>query len=1132
VSRAVRTPQIEASDPKVSAFVAAHAGSGKTTTLVTRVARLLLAGAAPEAILCVTFTKAAAAEMQRRLFKQLGDWAVMEDPDLTGELVRIDEAGRDLPAARRLFAKALETPGGLKIQTIHAFCEKLLRRFPLEAGVAPGFTVLDDTAAAELSHEARAQVAAAALAHPRVAEAYDHFSIELDHQAFEDMFDAFAARRAAIAAFLAACPGDDFEAAVWSRCGFNGPGDPAEIEAELMARTRRESWRRRAEALTEGRKAPLPAIGAGLLAAAANGSLREARAAVFTQKGSPRVVKGADPTDAAWIAEQVEWCAEAWERVASACVARETTRALTLASAYIAIYEDRKDSRGALDFADLVTRSARLLTAREDAAWVLYKLDGGLQHLLLDEGQDTAPEQWEILKTLTGEFFDGVGAAEALRTLFAVGDPKQSIFSFQGAVPERFAMEGQAFQARAAAAGMAFRQTPLQENWRSAAEVLGFVDAVFADPASPEGLHPAEVEALPLRHVARREGGGAVELWPLEQSEPSGDDDDPWDPVDKEPAHSGNRLLAERIAAAIADMVANGEAVLDPKLKQPRPCRYGDVLILVRRRKALFEEVIRALKERGVPVAGADRLELKAHGLFADLAALGRFARFPSDDFSLAVLLRSPFCDVDEDGLFDLAYGREGRLWRALQTRAPERKEWADALRFLAWAASEAATAPPFDFYCRALGRIDGEGRSMRQRIVTRFGMEAEPALEAFVGQALAAERAGVVDLESWLGWMEALDLEIKREADEAGANEVRVMTVHGAKGLEAPIVILPDTTMPAKPQGGGLIDDGDGGFLWAPRQDDDCEPSRLAKSARERDARREYARLLYVALTRARDRLIVAGVAPKQAGRMEGSWYEFVERAFDRAAARPFALPGGGEGRRLGADPIHAAAPEALAPAAANLPAWSQGLAPAEPPRGRRVSPSHLGEDDPGPAPSPLAEVGGLGRWRRGEIIHRLLQVLPDLPPAERRAAAVRLLAREPGLSEAQCAEMADAAFGVLEDARFAAMFGPGSRSEAAVVGGAASLPADMTVSGRLDRLVVGPDRVLIADFKTNRPAPARIEDADPAYLRQMAIYRAVLAEVFPGRPIEAALVWTDGPALMPVPAALMDRALAELAA
>ena len=1139
-------PQVQASDPRASVFVAANAGSGKTSTLVKRVARLLLDGARPEAILCVTYTKAGAAEMQRRLFEDLGAWAVSDDATLRAELRKIEEDHRPLSRARALFARALETPGGLKIQTIHAFCEKLLRRFPLEAGVSPGFRVLEDAAAAEISRRARDHVADMAGGDPGgpIARAYAHFAVELDWGGFNAMFDAFETNRAVLAAWAEACePRGGYGLGTWRLCGFSEMSSREALLAEAAAgmRFRWAEWRRCAQALSVADGVTDQKLGVAMLGQGPETPFAEVLTTLFTKTGSPLARLGGKAVDGrvkAWLAEEQARHLDIRARLAAAKVAEDTVHALTLARAYAGAYEAAKDARGALDFADLVDRSHTLLNAKADAAWVLYKLDGGLEHILLDEAQDTAPAQWDILRALTAEFFTGLGASPARRTVFAVGDEKQSIFSFQGAAPERLARETHDFSEMAYAAGMTFAPVKLLESWRSTPEILSFVDKVFEAPEARAGIHPARgdnVVGLAPRHLARRDPAGCVELWPLEVKIP-GDEPGVWDPVDAESETSAIKLLARRIALSVAAMVARGDAVGERGSTQFRPCRFGDVLILVRRRSPLFHEILRALKRQGVPVSGADRLKLSEHGVFQDLLALARFVRFPSDDLTLAALLRSPLCDVDEDSLFDLAFQRQGSLWSALGRRASERRDWADAAGLLSWIRGEAERAAPFDLYSRVLGRLDGDGRSMRQRILTRLGAEGEEALDAFLAQALESEDRGCRDLESFAAAMAASEIEIKREPELAqgvGLGEVRVMTVHGAKGLEAPIVILPDTTTRATSRGGPLLETVEPGFLWAPRAADDCPPSAAARLAREAATEAESARLLYVALTRARDRLIVCGVE-SQASRFDRSWYDFVGRAFDDLPNRGFVLDSGGQGRRYGPDPLIIPPVTTAPPSPAGTsapPAWTGGLAPAEPARARYAAPSAFDDLDFGAAPSPLATVGGLGRFRRGDLIHRLLQRLPDVPPGERADAARRLLARERDLSDAQRDEMAAAALAVLADDRFAAVFGPGSRAEVALAGRASRLPATMAISGRIDRLVVTPGRVLVIDFKTNRPASKRIEDADPAYVRQMALYWAVLSEVYPGRTVEAALVWTDGPALMPVPDVLMAAALDALA-
>jgi len=1132
-----RTAQVRASDPAATVFVAANAGSGKTTTLVRRVARLLLRGARPEAILCVTYTKAAAAEMQRRLFLELGDWAVMDDDALAAELIRIEEPSRNFRLARALFARALETPGGIKIQTIHAFCEKLLRRFPLEAGVSPGFTVLEDVAARAVSARAREDVALAALKATEgpIGRAYSHFSVELDYMRFGDMFAAFEAQRRDIARYIEASQAKGgFGTDIWRRCGFVNPSSVAAVEAEAVARIRWGQWRRHAEALRSGGAADM-AMADKMLAVSDTSAFDQVWTAFSTQGGELRKSLGSralDPATRQWLAEEGARLNEDNDRRKAAVVAESSVHAITLAAAYISLYEGAKRDLRALDFGDLIERTHELLTRRADAAWVLFKLDGGLDHVLLDEAQDTAPEQWDILRALTGEFFIGQGAGVAHRTVFAVGDEKQSIFSFQGAAPERFAIETAAFAEMVSASGRAFERVPLLESWRSAPEILGFVDRVFEPPEIAAALKPAGAMAFPIQHTATRTTAGTVDLWPLEETE-AGEEPDAWAPVNSIPPWSATKKLAAKVAEGVKRLVARGEAVHDRRTGKPRPAAYGDVLILVRRRNALFHEVIRALKAAGVAVGGADRMKLSEHAAFEDLLGLGRFARFTGDDLTLAALLRSPFCGVTEEQLFALAHGREASLWRTLRARADEQPAWGETVRFLGWVRREAEGRSPFDFYARVLSRLDEAGASMKQRMLTRLGHEAEDAIDAFLAQALAAEQRGVFELERFIDEMAASELEVKREQDDPegrAAGEVRVMTAHGAKGLEAPIVILPDTTTRATALGGPLLSAEGGGFLWAPRKADDCPASTAAREAREKAADHESLRLLYVALTRARDRLIVCGVKtlPQY---YKGSWHEVIQAGFEHERIAPkvrmVPLEAGGSALRHGPDPRALTAAGARAEPGTVLPLWARRLAPAEPGAARYASPSRLGESAQAPAPSPLAAVGGLGRYRRGDIVHRLLELLPDVRAPERPAAARRLLARERDLTDEQRAEMATAALAVLEDPTFAAVFGPGSRAEVALAGAAERLPKGLAISGRVDRLLVEPDRVLVIDFKTNRPAPSRIEDADDAYVMQMAVYWALLRQIFPGRGVEAALVWTDGPRLMPVPENLLAAAL-----
>ncbi|PZO00413.1 MAG: double-strand break repair helicase AddA [Alphaproteobacteria bacterium] len=1132
--------QIAAADPRQSVFVTANAGSGKTSTLVDRVARLLLEEVQPGEILCVTYTKAAAAEMQARLFDRLGAWAVMDDRALARSLADLD--GRDeaalsdldLSKARQLFAKALDTPGGLKIQTLHAFCEKLLRRFPIEAGVIPGFTVLEDQAATALSHGAREDLAREALKDEDgpIGRAYAHFAVELDWASFEALLGRVEQDRVRLIDYTRRVA-EGLAPGPHELVGADPDSDVAAIQDDFMRWLDREEWLAVAEQMATG-SAMDQACADRMWSA--DWTFADV-SSVFLTSGAPRksmATKSAPPHARDWLTAMQDKVVSALGQVRKARVAEDTIHVLTLAQAHGTLYDQAKEKKGALDFGDLVARTVELLTVRASAAWVLYKLDGGIEHVLIDEAQDTAPEQWDILRALTEGFFAGegsqrFGAGKVDRSVFAVGDEKQSIYSFQGARPERLRQEAQRYDGLVRGAGQAFEGVELATSFRSTTEVLAFVDAVFERSERTTALVGQEIAAIPPHKAMRAGDHGCIDLWPLYIDEKPPERDAWDDPLDQEPVQSARKRMATDLAREIRRQVETGVAVQDKARRELRPCGYGDFLVLVRRRDATFEEIIRALKSASVPVAGADRLKLSSHIVFDDLIAMARVVLYPDDDLSLAGVLRSPFCDVDEDGLYELAGAnpKRRRLWQELQRRADERPEWRRAHDLLAFAI-EARDSDPFAFFSALLNRVDETGVSGRARVLTRLGREAEEAIDETLNQVLAAEQRGATDLETCLAMLEAADVEVKREL-EGARGEVRVMTVHGAKGLEAPIVILPDTTARAKAQGPTLMPveqaDGSEAWLMCPGSEkEDCEASGEARQARQDRVDAETLRLLYVALTRARDRIVILGrgSGKSKLGYDEASWWAVLTETFERLGLQVRDI---GDGRqRVGAEPVVLRADLTSRSATPEIPDWAR-TAPPPDHAARFASPSTMEGAVRIAAPSPLATSSGgsLGRFRRGDLIHRLLERLPDIAPDDRPDAAARMLSRERDIDDNQRAEMIDAALGVLNHNRFAPVFGPGSRPEVALTGVVAGVP----ISGRMDRLVVTAEKVLVVDFKSNRPAPDRIEDTDPAYVLQAALYVSILRQLYPDRPVEAALVWTDGPKLMPVPAPLLDAAL-----
>jgi ATP-dependent helicase/nuclease subunit A len=1139
--------QRHATDGRSSVWVAASAGTGKTKVLADRVLNLMLRGSPPGRILCLTFTKAAAAEMANRINERLSAWTTLADGALAQELVGLTGAMPDrtlMEHARRLFALVLDTPGGMKIMTIHAFCQSLLRRFPIEAGIVPQFEVMDERSAAEVLGEAREAVLAAARRgdDKTLAEALGEITRYLGEESFSELLATLAVERSRLRQVLEAggpsrClerlhalldfpPGATVATILSSACD-EAAFDAPELRraAERLLASAATTDRQRGECLAAWLAAPGERLA----------RLDEYIAAYLTAEGSIRKTlmtkQAASANPAALTALAVE--ASRIERlvaVRGACALLHATVAMVyLAAALLTAYERYKTLHAQLDYDDLILKTCDLLNRPGVAAWVLFKLDGGLDHILVDEAQDTNPEQWQVVAALAEEFFSGRGARDTERTIFAVGDVKQSIYSFQRADPNEFQRMREHFRARVTAAAehpgeWPWREVALDISFRSTEAVLAAVDAVFARDEARAGVAPADT---PIRHVAQRRGhAGRVELWPAVEPDPV-EPPAPWQtPEAQHRIRDPSSRLAAAIAAQIRHWLDSGER-LDSR---DRPIHPGDIMVLVRRRGRFVDALVRALKNRGVPVAGIDRMVLTEQLAVEDLVALGQFLLLPDDALTLATLLKSPLYGIDEDTLFALAAGRGERpLWDVLRQHAdgdPRLRHAADELSALL---ARADFVAPYELYADVLSARGG-----RRAALSRLGPEAADPLDEFLALALAYERAHIPSLQGFLHWLATGAVEIKRDLDQRDRDEVRVLTVHGAKGLQAPIVFLPDT-LQAPTQIPRLLWTADGLPLWSPRKDLDAPAAQAARRIAVERRDEEYRRLLYVAMTRAEDRLYLCGWRTKRPGPSH-CWYDLaasglaaiaVPEAFDFT---PLIGPDGwaGAGQRHDRPQEVAAKIDSRgrvgATAAAELPGWARALPPAEPAPPRPLAPSRPSLAEPA-VRSPLGLLAGTGDgggFKRGLLIHRLLQILPELDPARRRKAAEQFLARPVhGLATAEQAAIADEILAILAEPGFAALFGPESQAEVPIVG----LVGDYAIAGQIDRLVVMPDEILIVDYKTLRPKPARDDEVPPAYLRQLAAYRAAIAQIYPGRAVTCALLWTDGPLLMPISPALLDR-------
>ena len=1109
--------QIEAAHPARSTWLTANAGSGKTRVLTDRVARLLLAGTSPERILCLTYTKAAATEMQNRLLKRLGEWAMLPQDQLRAELSRLGEGGEpDLPEARRLFARAIETPGGLKVQTIHSFCAALLRRFPLEAGVPMGFVELDDRTGRAL----RAEIV------EEMAEQGDPVMRDLVALHGGDNLDGFLAGLSE--ADFAPAPDAD---AIWRGLGLppgldqdgllaqvfdGGEGDLFDALLPLFGKGGANDIKL-ADKLCGGRwrdpgMAELTILIGALLTGAKTKTPFSAK--IGSLPGKPLREGPCAPfmeeLDA--LMQRVE---DARPLALALGLAEKTLALHRFGHAFVQRMAIRKAAHGWLDFDDLIHRTARLLRESSMAQWVLWRLDGGIDHILVDEAQDTSPDQWRVIRSLTDEFTSGAGAQDRTRTLFVVGDPKQSIYSFQGADIAVFEAMRDRFDQDFEAVAQPMQRRGLAHSFRSSPAVLSLVDAVFQGDAA-EGLGD------PPNHIAFRDGlPGRVDIWPP-LPEPEKPEEGDWtQPVDAPAENAADTVLARAVAAQIRAII--GTPFLDPKSNQVRAIGPGDIQILVQRRARLFEDLLRECKAAGLPVAGADRLKLAAELAVRDIVATLSVIATPEDDLSLAAALRSPLFGLTEDDLYRLSAGR-GRQYLTQRLRESGHDRAREILTDLM---DQADFLRPYDLISRLLTRHGG-----RAALLARLGAEAEDGIDELMSQALVYEVVETPSLTGFLVWLSGDDVQVKRQLPGGAGGLIRIMTVHGSKGLESPVVIMPETKK-RRPDNRARTVRIDDRPIW--RGSAEQRPEIVAEAVEEqaRKQAEESRRLLYVAMTRAESWLIVA--AAGETGTGLDSWHSIIAEGAGRAALprSEVEIEGVGTALRLsyGDWPTDEVEARVVTANKVDLPDWTAQLAPPAPERSRPVAATSLGGAKV--VGGPVADADPEAAMLRGTRLHLLLEHLPGVPrdqwPDLARAA---LSGGEGGLPDAvELADLLAEASEVIDAPDLSQVMDPPAGAVVLrEVELTAPLPGLGTLHGTIDRLIVTDAEVLAVDYKSNSVVPTAPDDTPEGILRQMAAYRAALRQIYPDRPLRCAVLWTAIRTLMDLPDPLLDRALPAL--
>jgi len=1090
-----------ASNPEVSVWVEASAGTGKTKVLSDRVLRLLLEGVNPNRILCLTYTKAAAVEMNNRIADRLSKWAVEKEEllekDLEKLLGRKQETTKELKAkARRLFAVLLDTPGGVKIQTIHSFCQEILKRFPLEAKISPYFEIMDDRSAKEAIDSIKKSMLQGCVS-KEVSDALAYLTAMAGEFKFPQIMNSVTEKRNMIEEYLQKFVNiDEMILCVAKILNLNPNETEEDIQANFWLNIEKENIKQLIKAMADGSEKTYQKAVA-LAKAVEERSFDECLDLLLTngkQRKDLLVKKSREKYPNIDIcAEKVMDCAvKANEKIKSLNLFRSTKSVLVFADEMLKRYQNYKNQNSKMDYNDLIVLTKKLLETPKVAEWVLYKLDGGIDNILIDEAQDTSPEQWAIVKALTKEFFSGYGNHNRQPTVFVVGDRKQSIYSFQGADPKEFEKMHDYF----AKETTDFQDVNMEVSFRSTAAILDVVNKVFTLEKARAGVAKKEQN---IEHVPSRIGeGGIVEFWPLVEPEDNDNTDKVWlPPVERVGVISPSAKLAMQIADNIKKKVEKKEILAS----KGRPLRYSDFLILVQRRNSFVEEMVRACKNIGVNITGVDKIKLQEQIVVNDLVALAKFTLLPDDDLNLACVLKSPLFGLNDDDLFELCYKRgEKSVWQRIQSS----EKFAFCVEKLKKLYEFSEEQRPFEFFAFVLNNLQG-----RKLFVERLGKDCEDALDEFVNLALDFEREHIPSMQTFIEWMQKDDVEIKRDLEQNDSDAVRLMTVHGSKGLQAPIVILPDTVRfkNIKQEARWLKNED---VLFYPLGKDFYADVCQDLLDQEKElATEEYNRLLYVALTRAEERLCICGYKKKNKER-DNCWYSICKDALKKIAVER----DDGVLQYFVEQQINPEIKndEKIKDRKKNIPDWVCEISDFDYIKIKSLTPSHQ-EEQKESTISPLMMKNNVRLYNRGKFIHKILQFLPNVEEENRDIVLKDFLNKQGSdFDEEEKEKIKKEITDLFESSKFASLFGKNSRAEVSLMG----VVENKMISGQVDRLIVEDDRVLIVDYKTNRPAASNIDDVPEGYLKQMQAYKKVVEKIYPEKRVETYILWTNTSQMM----------------